>query len=145
MSRVYITAYPRLSHRVWLTTTSNNTLRTPAKPLSIKGAFELKTGPSGTPDGIRASVEEAIQALDRTKTIDALECARSDPIVPIETLVKALAELVKEGIIGGVGLSKVGANTIRKAHAVHSISVAEVEPSLFAPDALNNGNRGRLP
>ena len=107
--------------------------------LSIKGAFDIKTGPNGSPEGIRASVEEAVKVLGGTKTIDVFECARCDPNVPIETSVKALAELVKEGKIGGIGLSEVGANTIRKAHAVHPISAVEIELSLFTPDPLNNG------
>jgi len=107
--------------------------------LSIKGAFSAKSGPVGTPEGIRASVEEALSVLADTKTIDVFECARVDLDVPIEDSVKALAELVKEGKIGGIGLSEVGANTIRKAHAVHPISAVEIELSLFTPDPLHNG------
>ena len=107
--------------------------------LIIKGAYDIKTGPDGSPEGIRASVQEAVQVLGTTKTIDVFECARGDPNVPIETSVKALAELVKEGKIRGIGLSEVGANTIRKAYAVHPISAVEIELSLFTPDPLNNG------
>ncbi|KAI1803482.1 Aldo/keto reductase [Daldinia bambusicola] len=107
--------------------------------LSIKGAFTLQTGPDGSPEGIRASVEEALRILGGTKTIDVFECARVDPKVPIETSIKTLAELVKEGKIGGIGLSEVSANTIRRAHAVHPISAVEVELSLFTPDPLHNG------
>ncbi|KAL8711532.1 MAG: hypothetical protein Q9225_007097 [Loekoesia sp. 1 TL-2023] len=107
--------------------------------LSIKGAYDLKTGPNGSPEAIRASVEEAVKVLGGTKTIDVFECARADPNVPIETSVNALAELVKEGKIGSIGLSEVGANTIRKAHAVHPISAVEIELSLFTPDPLGNG------
>ena len=44
--------------------------------------------------------------------------ARVDPRTPIETSIKALAELVEEGKIRGIGLSEVNASTIRKAHAV---------------------------
>ncbi|KAI1641555.1 NADP-dependent oxidoreductase domain-containing protein [Daldinia loculata] len=99
----------------------------------------MKTGPDGSPEGIRASVEEALKVLGGTKTIDVFECARVDPKVPVETSIKALGELVKEGKIGGIGLSEVGANTIRKAHAVHPISAAEIEFSLFTPDPLHNG------
>ena len=65
--------------------------------------------------------------------------ARVDPKTTIEISVKALAELVKEGKIGGIGLSEVNAITIRKAHAVHPIAGVEVELSLFTPDPLNNG------
>ncbi|KAI0848529.1 Aldo/keto reductase [Daldinia vernicosa] len=107
--------------------------------LSIKGAFGMKTGPDGSPEGIRASVEDALKVLGGTKTIDVFECARVDPKVPVETSIKALAELVKEGKIGGIGLSEVSANTIRKAYAVHPISAVEIELSLFTPDPLHNG------
>ena len=107
--------------------------------LSIKGAYDMKTGPNGSPEGVRASVEGVVEVLGGAKTIDIFECARADPNVPIETTVKALAELVKEGKIGGIGLSEVGASTIRKAHAVHPISAVEIELSLFTPDPLKNG------
>lgn len=65
--------------------------------------------------------------------------ARVDPEVPIETSIKALAELVEEGKIGGVGLSEVSARTIRKAHAVHPIAMVENELSLFSREDLENG------
>jgi pyridoxine 4-dehydrogenase len=65
--------------------------------------------------------------------------ARVDPNIPIETSIKALAELVQEGKIGGIGLSEVTASTIRKAHAIHPIAAVEIELSLFTPDPLNNG------
>ncbi|KAL8945720.1 MAG: hypothetical protein Q9222_007780 [Ikaeria aurantiellina] len=107
--------------------------------LSIKGAFDMKTGPIGTPEGIRSSIEEAVKVLGGTKTIDVFECARVDLNVPIETSVQALAELVKEGKIGGIGLSEVSGKTIRKAHAIHPISAVEIELSLFTPDPLHNG------
>ncbi|KAI1406816.1 Aldo/keto reductase [Hypoxylon sp. FL1857] len=107
--------------------------------LSIKGALNHRKEPDGSPEGIRASVKEALAVLGGTKTIDVFECARVDPKVPIETSVKALAELVKEGKIGGIGLSEVGADTIRRAHAVHPISAVEIELSLFTPDPLHNG------
>ena len=108
--------------------------------LSIKGAFSMKEGPNGSPEGVRASVEEAIQVLPPSvKSIDIFECARVDPNVQIESSIQTLAELVKEGKIGGVGLSEVNASTIRKAHAVHPIAAVEIEMSLFTPDPLQNG------
>ncbi|KAI1173662.1 Aldo/keto reductase [Nemania sp. FL0916] len=108
--------------------------------LCIKGGFTgLPNGPSNTPEGIRASVEEAVKVLDGTKTIDIFECARVDPEVPVETTVNALAELVKEGKIGGIGLSEVNANTVRKVHAIHPVSSVEIELSLFTPEPLHNG------
>jgi pyridoxine 4-dehydrogenase len=108
--------------------------------LCIKGGFTgLPNGPNNTPEGIRASVDDALKVLDGTKAIDVFECARVDPQVPIETTVKVLAELVKEGKIHGIGLSEVSAKTIRKAHAIHPISSVEIELSLFTPEPLHNG------
>lgn len=108
--------------------------------LSIKGAYHPKEGPDGSPEGIRASVEEAVKVLPPSiKPIDIFQCARVDPKVQIETSIKTLAELVKEGKIRGVGLSEANSNTIRKAHAIHPISGVEIELSLFTPDPLHNG------
>jgi len=106
--------------------------------LSIKGALSPTYQPDGSPEGLRASVEEAVRILDGVKTIDIFEMARVDPNVPIETSIQALAELVKEGKIDGIGLSEVSAKTIRRAHAVHPIAAVEVEVSLFTPDPLHN-------
>ena len=107
--------------------------------LSTKGAYDMKAGPNGSPEGIRESVEKTFEVLGGIKTIDVFECARVDPTIPIETSVKTLADLVKAGKIGGIGLSEVGANTIRKSHAIHPISAVEIEMSLFTPDPLHNG------
>ncbi|KFA71126.1 hypothetical protein S40288_04516 [Stachybotrys chartarum IBT 40288] len=107
--------------------------------ISIKGAFDPRAGPNGSPEGIRASVEEAVKVLGSIKKIDVFECARVDPNVPIETSIQTLAELVKEGKIGAIGLSEVNATTIRKAHEVHPIAAVEIELSLFTPDPLVNG------
>ncbi|KAL5342084.1 NADP-dependent oxidoreductase domain-containing protein [Aspergillus crustosus] len=108
--------------------------------LSIKGAYNVKTHlPDGSPEGIRASVEQALSILDGVKKIDIFECARVHPEIPIETSIGALAELVEEGMIGGIGISEASAKTIRRAHAVHPIAAAEIEFSLFTTDALENG------
>ncbi len=110
--------------------------------ISIKGCIQITTGapkPIGSPEGIRASVDTALTVLSGVKKIDIFEMARVDPNTPIETSIQTLADLVKEGKIGGIGLSEVNANTIRKAHAVHPISQVEIELSLFTPDPLHNG------
>lgn len=108
--------------------------------LSIKGAYDFSThSPTGKPEAIRASVEEALLVLDGVKSIDVFEMARVDPDVPIETSITALAELVKEGKIGGIGLSEVSAATIRRAHAVHPIATVENELSLFTTESLTDG------
>ncbi|KAB5566030.1 NADP-dependent oxidoreductase domain-containing protein [Coniochaeta sp. 2T2.1] len=107
--------------------------------LSIKGAFDMKNGPDGSPEGISASVDYALEVLGGVKTIDVFELARVDPRVPVETSVQTLADLVKEGKVGGIGLSEVSAATIRKEHGVHTIAAVEIELSLFTADPLHNG------
>lgn len=108
--------------------------------LSIKGAFDRETmSATGKPEDIRASVDEALRVLDGCKKIDVFEMARVDKKVPIEESIGALAALVDEGKIGGVGLSEVSEKTIRRAAKVTKIAAVEIELSLFTTDPLNNG------
>lgn len=64
--------------------------------------------------------------------VDVYRPARLDPAVPIEETVGALAELVKEGWIREIGLSEVGGDVIRRAHAVHPIADLQIEYSLLS-------------
>lgn len=123
--------------------------------LSIKGG--LKVGqliPDGSEENIRRSVDECLRLLDGKKKLDIFECARQDPKFPVEHTVEVLAKYVKEGKIGGIGLSEVDAETIRRAyvrsyglsipmliiyrHKVHPIAAVEVEMSLWSTDILEN-------
>ncbi|CAM6124658.1 unnamed protein product [Calypogeia fissa] len=107
---------------------------------SIKGGSERGgLTPDGSEKNVRASVEECLRVLDGTKTIDIFECARVDPKTPIEVTMGALKKLIDEGKIGGIGLSEVGANTIRKAAAAAPIAAVEGELSLWAIDNIENG------
>lgn len=108
--------------------------------LSIKGGFKPGTQePDGSEAGLRRSVNECNRVLAGTKKIDIFECARVDPKTPIEDVIRVLGQLVEEGEIGGVGLSEVSAETIRRAHKVYPITVVEVELSLWTTDILRNG------
>lgn len=108
--------------------------------LSIKGGtLPHEVRPDGSRTNVRRSVEDCLKILDGKKSIDIFECARVDPNTPVETSIKALAELVQEGKIGGIGLSEVRASTIERAHAIHPIAAVEVELSLWATDILSNG------
>lgn len=64
--------------------------------------------------------------------IDIYRPARLDPAVPIEETVGAIAELVKAGYVRHVGLSEVGSDTLRRAHAVHPISDLQIEYSMIS-------------
>ncbi|MGA3303133.1 MAG: aldo/keto reductase [Methylovirgula sp.] len=64
--------------------------------------------------------------------IDVYRPARLDPSVPIEETVGAIAELVKAGYVRQIGLSEVGADTLRRAAAVHPICDLQIEYSLIS-------------
>ena len=106
--------------------------------ISIKGGHGAK-GVDGSEANMRNEVEEFYKVVGDRCKIDIFECGRVDPNTPIETTVGALAKLVEEGKIGGVGLSEVKAETIRRAAKVTKIASVEVEFSIFTPDILTNG------
>jgi aryl-alcohol dehydrogenase-like predicted oxidoreductase len=64
--------------------------------------------------------------------IDIYRPSRLDPNVPVEDTIGAIADMVKAGYVRYVGLSEVGAETIRRAHAVHPISDLQIEYSLIS-------------
>jgi len=108
--------------------------------ISIKGGIDpVKHVPDGTEEGVRRSMDNCLAGLDGKKFLDIFECARVDPNTPIETTIGALAKYVKEGKLGGISLSEVKAETIRRAAKVHPIAAVEVELSLWCTDILENG------
>lgn len=87
-------------------------------------------GVNSDPAHIRRAVEGSLRRL-RTDYIDLLYQHRVDPQVPIEDVVGVMADLVQEGKVRFLGLSEVGADNLRKAHAVHPISAVQSEYSLW--------------
>jgi aryl-alcohol dehydrogenase-like predicted oxidoreductase len=85
------------------------------------------TSPSATKTWLAYSLERL-----GTDHVDVYRPARLDPKVPIEETVGAIAELVEAGYVRHIGLSEVGAETIRRAHAVHPISDLQIEYSLIS-------------
>ncbi|MEU7585227.1 aldo/keto reductase [Micromonospora sp. NPDC049230] len=69
-----------------------------------------------------------------TDHVDVYRPARLSPDVPVEEVVGTLAELVKAGHVRHIGLSEVGAETLRRAHTVHPISDLQIEYSLISRD-----------
>jgi aryl-alcohol dehydrogenase-like predicted oxidoreductase len=67
-----------------------------------------------------------------TDYIDIYRPSRLDPTVPIEDTVGAIADMVKAGYVRHIGLSEVGADTVRRASAVHPISDLQIEYSLIS-------------
>ena len=85
---------------------------------------------NGSPAYMKTAVEASLKRL-KTDVIDLYYAHRVDPNVPIEEMVGAMAELVKEGKVRYLGLSEASANSIKKAYAVHPISALQSEYSLL--------------
>ena len=90
-------------------------------------------GVSGKPDYIRKSCEGSLQRLG-VDYIDLYYQHRVDRDTPIEETVGAMAELVKEGKIGHIGLSEAGPETLRRAAKVHTVTALQSEYSLWTRD-----------
>ncbi len=82
------------------------------------------------PEKMRGALETSLKLL-QTDHIDLYYMHRRDFNTPIEESVAAMAEWVKAGLIGGIGLSEMSAETLRKAHAVHPITAVQNEYSLM--------------
>ena len=90
-------------------------------------------GINGRPEYVRAACDASLARL-ATDHIDLYYQHRVDTTVPIEDTVGAMAELVQAGKVRHLGLSEAGAQTIRRAQAVHPISALQTEYSLFTRD-----------
>src|ERR1700730_1177767 len=88
---------------------------------------------SGKPDYVRTACEGSLKRLN-VERIDLYYQHRVDRSTPIEETVGAMAELVKAGKVGGIGLSEPSADTIRRAHQVHPITAVQSEYSLWSRD-----------
>jgi aryl-alcohol dehydrogenase-like predicted oxidoreductase len=93
-------------------------------------------GMDGRPSAVKNFASYSLTRLGLDH-IDIYRPGRLDPNVPIEDTVGAIADLVKAGYVRAIGLSEVGPETIRRAHAVHPISDLQIEYSLVsrAPEA----------
>jgi len=100
-------------------------LRDPARP-DYRGI-------SGKPDHVHKACEGSLRRLG-VDVIDLYYQHRVDPDTPIEETVGAMAELVHKGKVRFLGLSEAGAETIRRAHAVHPITALQSEYSLWTRD-----------
>lgn len=83
-----------------------------------------------TKDYVKKAVERSLKNLN-TDYIDLYYMHRLDKNTPIEETVEAMAELVKEGKVGYIGLSEVSSETVKRAHAVHPVTAVQSEFSLF--------------
>lgn len=106
--------------------------------LLISVKFGAQRGPDGmwigydaSPRALKTACAYSLKRLG-VDHIDVYRPARLDPNMPIEETVGAIAELVKAGYVRHIGLSEVGAQTIRRAAAVHPIVDLQIEYSIIA-------------
>jgi aryl-alcohol dehydrogenase-like predicted oxidoreductase len=106
--------------------------------LSVK--FGVMRAPDGSivgndvrPQAAKNFLSYSLRRLG-TDYVDVYRPGRILPDVPVEETIGALAELVQAGYVRRVGLSEVGAETIRRAHAVHPIADVQIEYSLLSRD-----------
>ena len=103
--------------------------------------FGILRGPKGEWLGVDGRPEYVFQACDASlqrlgmDVIDLYYIHRIDRTVPIEDTVGAMGRLVEQGKVRFLGLSEAGADTIRRAHAVHPITALQSEYSLWTRDA----------
>jgi len=95
-----------------------------------KGAW---LGFDGRPAAVKTFLAYTLRRLG-TDYVDIYRPGRLDPAVPIEETVGVIADLVRAGHVRHVGLSEVGAATLRRAHATHPVSDLQIEYSLLSRD-----------
>jgi aryl-alcohol dehydrogenase-like predicted oxidoreductase len=105
-----------------LTSVKFGALRDPARQWS---------GYDSRPAAVKNFLAYSLQRLS-VDHIDIYRPARLDPSVPIEETIGAIADMIKAGHVRHIGLSEVGSETIRRAHAVHPIADLQIEYSLIA-------------
>jgi aryl-alcohol dehydrogenase-like predicted oxidoreductase len=110
----------------------------------IATKFGFGINPDGTrygldsrPEHIRAVAEVSLRRLN-VETIDILYQHRVDPNVPIEDVAGTVKELIQQGKVKHFGLSEASAKTIRRAHAVQSVTAVQSEYSLWTRDPEHN-------
>lgn len=82
-------------------------------------------------DHLRSELEASLGRLGRDK-VELFYIHRRDPDLPVEKVVETLADLIREGLIDGYGLSEAAPDTIRRAHTVHPCRAVQSEYSLWS-------------
>ncbi|MER6180896.1 aldo/keto reductase [Streptomyces sp. NPDC001652] len=98
---------------------------------ALRGPDDSWNGFDGRPAAVKNFVAYSLQRLG-VDHIDVYRPARLDPDVPIEETVGAIAELVEKGYVRHIGLSEVGADTIRRAAATAPIADLQIEYALIS-------------
>ena len=100
---------------------------------AVRGPDGAFLGVRGDPAYVRRACEASLKRLG-VEVIDLYYQHRVDPKTPIEDTVGAMADLVRQGKVRHLGLSEAGAQTIRRANAVHPIAALQMEYSLWTRD-----------
>ena len=102
--------------------------------IATKFGFKLEngqiTGVDSRPENIKVVLEASLRRL-KTDYIDLFYQHRVDPGVPVEDVAGTLKDLIQEGKVKYYGLSEAGAQTIRKAHAVHPVAAVQNQYSIW--------------
>jgi aryl-alcohol dehydrogenase-like predicted oxidoreductase len=98
---------------------------------ALRGPDNAFIGIDGRPVAVRNFLAYSLRRLG-TDYIDIYRLGRVDPQVPIEETVGAIAEMISAGYVRHVGLSEAGAETVRRAHAIHPVADLQIEYSLFS-------------
>jgi aryl-alcohol dehydrogenase-like predicted oxidoreductase len=98
---------------------------------ALRGPDNAFIGIDGRPVAVRNFLAYSLQRLG-TDHVDVYRLGRVDPQVPIEETVGAIAEMIAAGWVRHVGLSEAGAQTVRRAHAVHPVADLQIEYSLLS-------------
>jgi aryl-alcohol dehydrogenase-like predicted oxidoreductase len=93
-----------------------------------RGAF---IGHDASPAAVKNSLAYSLTRLG-TDYVDLYQPARLDSRVPVEETVGAIAEMIQAGYVRYLGLSEMGADTIRRAHAVYPVTALQIEYSLMS-------------
>lgn len=96
---------------------------------ALRGSNGEFTGTDLRPVAIKNFISYSLQRLD-TDYIDLYQPGRLDPQIPIEDIVGAIADLIKEGRVHYLGLSEATSDQIRRAHDIHPVSAVQIEYSL---------------
>ena len=96
---------------------------------ALRGPDMVWNGYDSRPVAVKNFVAYSLKRLN-VEAIDIYRPARLDPNVPIEDTIGAIADLIKAGYVKHIGLSEVGADTIRRAAKVHPIADLQIEYSL---------------
>lgn len=100
------------------------------------GMISEEGGLNSRPEHIRKVVDESLKRL-QTDYIDLLYQHRVDPNVPIEDVAGTVVDLIAQGKVRYFGLSEAGAETIRRAHAVHPVTAVQNQYSIWTRESEN--------